>query len=299
MSEFHQLRYFLEVAEQESFRRAAAALNIAQSALSRHVKELEDRLGTVLLDRLPNGVRMTPAGQVFAVEARRGLEVLDRAGTRARRAAAGEIGRLALGMNDIAARNRRVARCLKAFTHANPGIQLDIVSMVSQEQVTALQGGKIDAGFMIERPEHAGLDHVCIENDPFWLALPIGHRLAARPTVPIGELVDEPFVSVSMTAYWLPQTRLLAQCRTFGLVPKIVQEASNDLMQLSFIAVGMGVGFVNASSALLAADDVVLRPVEGLTVTLGLDLAWMRQSALPSLHRFVALARSDCADAPP
>lgn len=291
--DFRQVRYFLAVAEHESFRRASDTVHVAQSALSKHIAELEARLEVTLFDRLPNGVRLTQAGRAYAEEARRALELMERATMRARKAARGEIDRLTIAMNDLAARNRAIARSIGAFHRAYPEVQLDFVSMVSQAQLAALQFGKINAGILIERPESDWLDHIPLTDDPFWIALPRTHPLAGRASVPIRSLIGEPFVSVAMNAYWLPQTRLMAQCRNLGLVPRIVIEASNDHMQMSFIAAGLGIGFVNRSMADMLAADVVLRPVEELDVSLHLDLAWSRAAPPPSLLHLIETMRQE------
>lgn len=291
--DFRQVRYFLAVVEHENFRRAAETVHVAQSALSKHVAELEERLQVRLFDRLPTGVRLTQAGRVYAEEARRSLELIERAGTRAQKAARGEIDRLTIAMNDIGARNRIVARGVARFVAAFPEVQLDFVSMVSQNQLEALRYGKIEAGVLTERPEHEAFDHVPLGHDPFWLALPRTHPLADLDAVPISALTGEAFVSVAMSTYWLPQTRLMAACRAAGLVPRVVQEASNDHMQMSFVAAGIGVGFVNASMVPLAMSDVVIRPVPELNVSLQLDLLWRRAAPPPALLHFIdAIARS-------
>lgn len=286
--DFRQVRYVLAVAEHENFRKAAEAVHVAQSALSKHIAELEERLGVRLFDRLPSGVRLTQAGRVYTEEARRSLELIERAETRAQKAARGEIDRLTIAMNDIGARNRTVARGIADYATTFPEVQLDFVSMVSQDQLDALRYGKIDAGILTERPEHELFDHVKLATDPFWLAVPRDHPLADLDSVPIDALGGEPFVSVTMSTYWLPQTRLMAACRAAGLTPHVVLEASNDHMQMSFIAAGLGVGFVNASMAPQVTSDVVLRPVPELKAALQLDLLWLRAAPPRSLQNLVA-----------
>jgi len=92
-----------------------------------------------------------------------------------------------------------------------------------------------------------------------------------------------------MTTYWIPQTKLMTRCRALGLSPHIVQEASNDQMQINFIAAGMGVGFVNRSMAMAGAAGIIMRPVDDLNVALQLDLVWKRPSKAPSLENFVRI----------
>lgn len=289
--DLRKLRYFLTVADYENFHRAADHLHVAQSALSRHVGELEARIGAPLFERFPKGVRLTPVGRVFAEEARNTIGAMDRAYSRAKRAASGELGRLTIGMNDIAARNRLIASKIRAFQTVHPDIEFDFELMVSQEQVVALQGGRIDLAILIERPEREEFNHLTITRDPFHIALARDHPLSSRPSISVHDLTDEPFVTVKMSTFWLPQTRLLTRCRALGLTPRIVQEASNDQMQMSFIAAGLGVGFVNASARDTLGHDVVLRPVEGLDVTLDVDLVWQRNSQSAALANFLAIFR--------
>lgn len=285
--DFRQLRYFLAVAEHESFRRAAEAVNVAQSALSKHIAEMERQLGLRLFERLSSGVRLTQAGRVYAEEAHRAVETMERARTRARMAARGEIDLLCIGLNDIAARNRDLARGIGAFAAAFPEVQLEFQPMISDAQLAALRFGKIDAAVMIERPEDPAFAHVRLAADPFCLALPANHPLAQLEEVPVAALVEERFVSVAVRTYWLPQTRLLARCRALGLAPRVVQEVGTDQLQMNLVAAGVGIGFVNASIGSMLGPDVVLRPVEGLDVVLHLDLVWRQGASSAALTNFV------------
>jgi len=288
---FRKVRYFLAVAEHRNFRKAAEALHVAQSALSKHVMEIEAQLGVRLLDRKPTGVSLTQAGEVYASEARRALETIERAGLQAKRAAKGEMGRLSIAMNDLVARNVEIAKRIAAFSEAYPEIQLEFSSMISMDQLNALKSNKIDAGILLEGPLDDSLDRLHLATDPFCLALPREHPLAALEEIPVEALTSERFVSVSMSTYWLPQTRLLARCKDLGFTPRIVQEASNDYMQISFIAAGMGIGFINASSAQQTSPHVILRPVANLNVALDVELVWSRTNAQPALRQLVGFMR--------
>lgn len=265
---------------------------MAQSALSKHVIELEAQLGLRLLDRLPTGVRLTQAGQIYAEDARRSLEMMERAGLRAQRAAKGEIDQLTLAMNDIGARNLDIARWIANFSGRYPNVQLDFISMTSQQQLAALHHNKIDAGIIIERPDNAALSYQKLATEPFFIALPRDHALADMAEVPVEALHMERFVSVAINTYWLTQTRLFARCRELGFMPQIVQEASNDYMQMSFIAAGMGIGFVNVSSNWQFPHHIVTRPVRDLNIAVELDLVWLNANTRPSLRHLVDMIRS-------
>lgn len=291
--DFRQIRYFMAVAELESFRRASEHLHVAQSALSRHVMELEQRVGAPLFERLARGVRLTAVGQAFYGEAEVALARLDRAFERSRRAAHGELGRLTIAMNEMSARNQGIARRLRHFRDACPDVEIEFVSLNSLQQTPALQDGAIDGGFLIERGEGAGLDYLRIAEDPFVVAMPRRHKLARQRALTAAMLSAEPFVAPKAATYWLPQMQLLARCRALGLVPRVVQETSTEQMQLSFIRAGMGVGFLNASIQESLPGDLVLRPVERLDVGLGLDFVWRRNSSSAPLRKFIKAFRAE------
>lgn len=290
--DFRQVRYFVAVAELESYSRASEHLRVAQSALSRHIMDLESRVGAPMFERLARGVRLTTVGKAFYKEAKLALEHVERAFESSRKAVDGTIGRLAIGTNDIGSRNSDVARAIRAFRHAFPEVELDFVSMNSQDQVHALQEGRIDAAILIERPDGLGFEHLAITEDPFEIAMPSSHHLAAEPVLTAMALAREPFVAVRTTAFWLPQTRLLSRCRELGLMPRIVQETASEQMQVNLIRAGLGVGFVNSSIRDMLPADVVLRSVAGLEVSLRLDLAWLREADSAALAHLVRTFRS-------
>jgi len=290
--DFRQFRYFLAVAELESYSRASEHLRVAQSALSRHILDLESRVGAPMFERLARGVRLTTAGKEFYREARLALDHVERAFERSRKAVDGAIGRLTLGTNDIGSRNGHVAGAIRLFRQAFPEVELDFAAMSSQDQIHALQERKIDAAILIERPEGIGFEHLAIADDPFEIALAGSHHLASEPVLTAMALASEPFVAVRTTAFWLPQTRLLARCRELGLMPRIVQETASEQMQVNLIRAGLGVGFINSSIRDMLPSDVVLRPVEGLDVSLRLDLAWLRGADSAALAHLVQSFRA-------
>src|SRR5690606_18513411 len=132
--------------------------------------------------------------------------------SRARRAARGELAHLAIGMNDIGARHPGLARAVAGFSARFPEVHLEFAAMVSRDQVAALEAGRIDAAVLVDRPRRAGLAHLALGRDPFVLALPAGHPLAALDPVPVAALAAERFVSVAMAAYRAHQTRLWLRC---------------------------------------------------------------------------------------
>lgn len=290
--DLRQLRYFVAVADHGNFHRASESLHVAQSALSRHMRILGEDLGGPLFERVAGGVRMTPLGQVFYVEAKSVLERADSAMERTRKAVSGEIGRLVIGVNELGARNPRVTRCIVAFRRRYPEIELAFERMYSSEQIEGLQSGKLDLGILGERPVDMNvLEHLPLDVDRFVVALPVGHPLAEKEELESSDLANEPFVGVRISRYAQWQAMQLAACRAVGFLPRVVQEAVNEQMQLSLIRSGMGIGFVNRSVAQTSTVGLVLRPARGINVAFDLDLAWLRGNRSPTVKRLVDLFR--------
>jgi DNA-binding transcriptional LysR family regulator len=275
----HKLKYFIAVAENQSFSRAAAALNVAQSALSRHIAELEEKIGAPLLERSAHGVHMTPVGRVFFDETRDALAQVDNAFGQARLAAAGSLGSLTIGVNELAVRHPTVILALAEFVKRHPAVLLRATMMTSMEQFRALRNRQIDAGFVIERPAAMSeLDHLSIGRDDFMLALPGDHPMADRQTISVADVMDEPFVAVSAERHWLSQSKLLAHCHANGFTPRPVIQVDSERLQIALVREKMGLGLVNASVRFTLPPDVILRPVRELQVGLDLDLVWTGQN---------------------
>lgn len=288
--ELRRLRYFVAVAEHENFHRAAAAVHVAQSALSKHVRELSEMVGGPLFERTPRGVRMTFLGHLLYGEAKYLLDRLDGVYARAGKAVAGEIGRIAIGVNELGARHRVLARAVRLCRERHPGIELDFVWMNSPEQIEGLRSGKLDAGLLIERPQEAlEFRHLRVAADPFVIALPADHPLASKDELEAQDLADQPFVGVKFSLYRLAQTRLITRCEAISLRPRMVQEVVTEQMQMTFIREGMGFGFVNRSVSQALLEGIRLLPLKGLDAALNIDLVWTRDNRSAALPLFVSI----------
>ncbi len=286
------LPYFIAVAEEENFQRAAARLKIAQPALTRRIQELERKLGARLFDRLPRGVRLNEAGRVLRDDGKRVLEEFDRACQRAARAGAGEIGRLRLGYNDVALKFPVVASALREFRARYPDVELRLMPMPSEAQRAGLRAGSIDAGlFYMEPEEVAGLAGFTLIEDDFLLALPRGHRLADRGDLCLADLTEERFIWPSRTEGRVLYDRMIAACRERGFSPNIEMEILTADNTLSVVASGIAVGFVPLSQLGAEPDGVVLRKVADFSVPMRLDLAWVDGAAPPVAERLAALLK--------
>lgn len=292
MIALRHLRYFVAVGEELNFHRAAERVNVTQPALWRQIRDLEQDLGAKLLDRQPRGIKLTAAGQVMLEEAVRILDQIRDARERVTRVAQGQIGVLRIAFNEIAARNRALPRYFQALRLEHPDIELQLNVMMSERQFVALERGEIDAGFLFNRPKgDPRLGYLNISQDDHILAIPSDHRLARAARITLSDLKDEPLIFPSQTLNRTHHGRLTAMCLAAGLNPRIVHRADNEHTILNMVSTGMGLAFVNESCRTRGYNDIVLRPIEGFSIPVDLDLVWRIDQMTPALNLFVERVR--------
>lgn len=290
MPALRRLGYFVVVAEELNFQRAAARLNVTQPALWRQVRELERDVGVRLFARGRVGIELTQAGRVYLDDVRRIIAALDDARGRAQRVAGGQVGKLHIAFNEIAARARCLPRFFQAFRTRYPAVELQLSVMMSQRQMEALDRGEIDAGFLFHRPATAAtLDHRHILSDDHVIALPRDHRLSPAPRIRLSDLADEPLIMPSPLLNKALHDRVMSACLAGGLVPNIIQHADNENTLLNMVAAGLGVAFVNTSCQGRNAREVMFRQVADFSVPVQLDLVWQRAAVSPPLLHFISL----------
>lgn len=278
----------MAVAEEAHFGRAAKRLHIAQPPLSRQIHALETELGFSLFDRKNRRVTITAAGEVFLAHARRVFEALDLAVREAKRANAGETGRIAVGYLASLAFSG-ITDLLRAFRARFPSVELALREMPPQEQIEALKEGRIDVGFVRAPIDDDSLAYERIKREELMAALPLAHPLAARKRVPLAALANEAFVFFPRSRGPAIFDQLMALCRAAGFVPRIVQEAP-QLDVPSLVAAGFGVSIVPASMRNVAQSGCVLRPIVGAP-SADLLLARRADDRSPALAEFLAFVR--------
>ena len=196
--ELRHLRYFVAVAEELHFGRAARRLHIAQPPLSRQIRDLERDVGTPLFERRPRGVELTPAGRAFLPEARLTLAQAERAQRTAQRAAMGETGRLRVGFVEAAADTGILPDVLSFFRMHLPSIGLSLFEMDSLQQAEAFRDGRIDLGLLSSIPPDAArwLQVEVVHREPLVLAMPPTHPLVGRKRLALRDLAGESFVLI-------------------------------------------------------------------------------------------------------
>jgi len=191
--EIRHLRYFCVLAEQLHFTKAALLLNVAQPALSHQIKQLEDELGTQLMERSNRRVRLTAAGEVFLSRATRILEQIDQAARETAQAGQGDTGSLVIGVVSTAVCSI-LPELLRSFRRESPRIAIDIREMEPGEQVEALRKETIDIGLLFLSIQDPALDSVLVSRERLILALPTGHRAAMEEKVQLRHLESETFL---------------------------------------------------------------------------------------------------------
>src|SRR5579859_3050410 len=226
--EMRQLRYFVAVGEEQHFGRAARRLRVVQPAISRQIQNLEREIGFQLFERLRRGVIITEAGRVFLDASRRAIEEIGHATERAKRVANGQSGTLRIGFVESISWQGIIPDSLRDFRLHHPDAELQLRSMRTIEQIPALHGGSLDAGFglPIADREH-GLASLKMGLVGQILAVPNGHPLTKMKQIRLKDLIDIPFVLFPRWAIPNAYDRLMSACVRGGLKRiRVVQETA-------------------------------------------------------------------------
>ena len=284
-----RLRYFMAVAEELHFGRAARRLNISQPPLSMQIRGLENELGTALFDRDRRHVALTDAGRVLLAEARKILPQWDQARTAVRRAGRGEVGRLAIGFITPVEYNL-LPSLLAAFRRRYPSVLLTLREAMSDQQLNELESGVLDIGLMT-----APVDRPSIASHPVWrerviVAIPGRHRLARSPSVSVRSLIDEPFIMFPRSIAPALYDEVLQFCRRAGFSLNIVQEAAQSQTIISLVSAGIGLAILPASIRGLRRAGVAYRPIGGRAPSVETVVAYKNDRPSLVVENFVRLA---------
>jgi len=257
-----ELECFTALAEEQSFTRAARRLHLAQPALSRHIRSMEDKIGARLIERRPRISSLTPQGQRFYEESRGVLTQLTRAGEAARRSAMGEEARLRIGFVS-AVLGKEIVGVLRRFRELCPAVQVVLQDLPPAAQLGMLAEGNLDGGFIGLAPERkpSGIRLIRWRNERLLLFVPTGHRVSGKKRVDLIELREEPFVAVLREA--APDFAILFHnlCRQAGFRPRIVLEAARAQAVAAMVAAGSGIAILPESLADFTGDSAVGIPL--------------------------------------
>jgi DNA-binding transcriptional LysR family regulator len=289
--ELRHLRYFVAVAEERHFGRAAARLHIAQPPLSQQIRRMEDELGEPLLYRTTRSVELAPAGEILLERAREILAGVDRAIEDAQRAAHGEYGRLAIGFTGSATYSL-LPTFAAALGRELPGVTLDLRGeLLTPAQVAGLLGRDLDLGLLRPPVHDRALVTEVLRSEPLIAVLPRSHPLAETETVPLEELADEPFVMYPSHFRSVLHDAVENACAAHGFTPLAAYEVAETGTLVSFVAAGLGVSLVPASVGHMTVEGAVYRPLANDASRVELAATWRRDDERPVLLRALDVIR--------
>jgi DNA-binding transcriptional LysR family regulator len=290
--ELRHLRYFLAVAEELNFTRAAARLGISQPPLTQQVKALEAELGVTLLDRSAYRIELTDAGRIFAAEAARILGDARSAVQAARRAATGATGRVRVGFTESASFNSLVTSTLRSFRSEYPAVEISLEEHPSTELIETLREGRLDAAFVRPPlPVQRGLALDLLEKEPLVAAVPSGHPLAGRPRVALGALAGETFILYPRAVRPGLADTVIAACEAAGFTPKVGQYAPQLSSTINLVAASLGISLVPESMRCLQARAVTYLPLRGEPLHALLGIAYRTDAGSSVVRNFIDTAR--------
>ena len=284
--ELRHLRYFIAVAEELSFRRAAERLHLAQPPLSSQIKGLENELGTRLFDRSTRSVKLTAAGRVFLDEARAVIMAAEHATQTVRKAENGLIGSLRIGLLAPAA-TPRLARVLNFYRQKYPLVQFSLYELTSVEQLQRLRSDQLDVGLLRPPIGFPELDFVFMEESPMVLAAPAGHRLARARQIEWNDFHKEPLVLIHPALQHGYYDKFFDLCARANATPSVGQYANDVHSKMWLISAGFGIAPTTETIADVKRPGLVFRKLPpGLPLVQTL-LVWKRSNHSPVLRNFL------------
>ncbi|XLZ72690.1 LysR family transcriptional regulator [Massilia sp. SR12] len=295
--ELRHLRYFVAVAEELSFTRAAERLHIGQPPLSQQIQALEAEVGARLFERSKRWVRLTEAGKLFLEDARAILARAESAAERARRAQRGEAGELRVGFTFSTPFTPLFARTIRRYRQLYPQVALTLHEMTTLRQFEAMEARKLDLGFV--RPTEVALpDTITLTTlleDPLLLLLPSDSPLAQQPTVKVSDLAGLPWVMYPKEAGIGIYHQVFRLCRAAGFVPEVAMEANEASTIIGLVAAGIGVSVLPSPFQNIHMDGVAYRQLDDPEAATRLQLAQRSDDGGPLVDAFVRLVLEQAA----
>ncbi|HMH15137.1 MAG TPA: LysR substrate-binding domain-containing protein [Edaphobacter sp.] len=295
--ELRHLRYFVAVAEELHFGRAALRLHLAQPPLSQQIRKLEDILGHTLFTRTSRSVRLTSAGEVFLERARRTLRNVQEDLDEARSIGRGEVGFLRVGFIGSSMLTPLPAM-LGQYRRQYPKVHLQLSESFTSSLIQSLTKNTLDAAFLRDGDPTDGLIIEPLFSEPFVAVLPINHPIAKRKTISAADLRNEPFVFFTPTAGALAYQKPISLCEEHGFRPNVVQEAPQWLTILRLVGAGLGVSIAPACVAQIATPDIVCLTLREAKVQSDIELAYRASDDRTIVKSFRKIARASFAATP-
>ncbi len=291
--ELRHLRYFIAIAEEENFRRAAAKLHVSQSPLSRQIQQLEGEIGAELFEPSGRGVKLTPAGRLFLERARTILASVDAAAKEARETSEGRIGTITIGFEGGAALFGTLSTLISRFRTRAPRVHVEFLHMSSAEQWEALGSRRISLGYGNHVPDDSSLQSVVLTRHRMGIIMPKGHRLLNQPRVRVKDLANEPILMDPRRANPLLYDDIITAVREHGVNLNVTSEVSNGEVLLMLVASGVGLMFgTEGAGQMLTPAGLQWKPVSDLGLEVRDLVMWRPDDAeAPLLRPFLDIVR--------
>ena len=293
--ELRQLRYFIAVAEEGNFSRAAERLHVSQPPLSTQIKSLEGELGVRLLERSNRGVSLTAAGTVFFAETRAMLARVEHAKSKALRADRSDIGILSIGFVSIADYGI-LPPALKNFRSSAPLVEVQLHELTTDAQIRELRAARLDLGIALAPVDEPDLEFERLLREELVLAAPSGHPATKGDgAIDLRTLSKESFIvpprDIAPGLYDL----IISHCRAFGFAPRITQHARQMQTVIGLVSCGMGFALVPSSVRNLKRAGVQYRKLRGKAALVELGILRLRNADSALRERFADALRSAAA----
>ena len=294
--ELRHLRYFVAVAEELSFTRAAARLHTSQPSLSQQIRQLEEAVGAPLLERSRHHVTLTGAGRIFLRGAKEILGRLDQVARLARQAADGQAGELSVGT--FPAADVRILPVLRPLVAAHlPELRLVLHSKYAVEPISGLAAGTLDVAFIRGPVESSEIEVLEVLREKIVVMLPVHHPLARRKRIPVKSLHDLPCITMDRALSPVLYDAISALYRQARIRMRAVSTADNVLGHLRLVQEGLGYALLPESMGALLPPGVVVRPLDSTPPpTVSVVLAWKAGNTSPMVRAFADLVRQSCGD---
>ena len=286
--DLRKLRYFIAVAEELHFGRAAQRLHIEQPPLSQQIQRLERALGCRLFERKPK-VALTEAGKTFLAVARRTISQVNQGIEMTRQVGFGGSGSLSIGFA-ASAMLGLLPEIIRVYRERFPEVTLKLQELSPEEEISSVLEGHVDLGFIREMTDSDSLSFEVITKENFGVFLPLNHRLAANSVLLPEDLANESFVHFPRHISPSLFEQISAICRDAGFFPHVIQEAREWLTIISLVEAGLGLTIVPASIGRIKLDGIKFTPLQSPIKSV-IALSYLRESVKPTTTAFINIAK--------
>ncbi|PHV05569.1 LysR family transcriptional regulator [Janthinobacterium sp. BJB412] len=288
--DLRQIRYFLVLATELNFTRAASRLHISQPPLTRQIQQLEASMGVVLFERTTRGVALTEAGAVFYEEARKIVALTDQATQKTRLAHTGQLGRLDIGIFGSAILNV-IPTLLIELRKTHPDVVISLQNTTKIQQIEAVREKRLDIGFNRVYPEVPDLAVETVMMESLYVATPRDHPLTRRRVLAVRDLVNQPLILFPNNVRPTFADNVVALCRDEGFTPLVAHEVEDVMTCIALVAAGLGLAVVPESAVNLQLPGVRYHLLRSPNAKVDLSCVYRADNSSPALAVFLEMVR--------